>query len=127
MVQPPVFNGSNFNQYIAQMAIYRNQLNQETENKKIHDDYEGAVKNYLVQYESQSAAKQPLPAIPQLPVMNVYNDDGTVGHTPFPDLTQVVPPAAGTPSGPVANQNPPMDRTDAILFLVQEIWNKVNK
>ena len=69
--------------------------NQENENKRIHDAYVGAVENYLVQYASQLAVKQPLPAIPQMPQQNIYNDDGfSLGKIPSdfdPQNTKKVP------------------------------------
>ena len=126
MIAMPVFNGSNFPWYNAQLQIWHNQGQQDAENKSIHDAYVDASSNYLIQYASQLAAKQPLPAIPQMPLMNVYNDDGTVSHPAFPDLTQVVAPVStGVPSEGIAATNPPMDREDAILLLVQKIYTLV--
>jgi hypothetical protein len=128
MVQMPVFNGSNFEWYQAQLTIFGHQQGQDAENQRVHDAYVDAAKNYIIQYNSQLAAKQPLPAIPQLPQKKTYNDDGTVTFGAFPDLAQVVPPAVvEPPSGTIASTNPPMDRTDAILMLVQEIWSVVSK
>jgi hypothetical protein len=128
MVSMPIYNGSNFDYFQAQWTIFGHQQGQDAENQRISAAYVDASKNYLVQYASQLAAKQPLPAIPQMPLMNVYNDDGSVSHPNFPDLTQVVPPATvAPPSGTIADPHPPMDRTDAILLIVQQILTKVSK
>jgi hypothetical protein len=109
--------------YFAQLQIYSNQSNQAANNQKVHDAYIGAQQNYNVQAPSQLAAGQPLPAIPQVPLQTIYNDDGTVSHPPFPDLTPCVPPSPieGTPTGGIAQtKNLPLNETDAILMLVEQ-------
>ena len=127
MVSMPVFNG-NSESYLAQLTIYGNQKSQDAENQKIHDAYVDACNNYIVQYTSQLAAKQPLPTPPTLPHKKIYNDDGTVNLAPFPDLTQVVPPIPQElpGGGGIKNLNPPMDRTDGQTFLLQEVLTAVN-
>ena len=117
---PQMINfGNDFQKYMAALTIWHNQQNQDAENQKIHDDFVTAAARWVTQTESQIAYHQPTQAAPPLPVMNIYNDDGTVSPRPFPDLTAPALPAT-TPSGPVTSP-PAADRTDAMMLMLQNI------
>jgi hypothetical protein len=114
-------------QGLEQLQTWANQQQQVAANQATHDAYLGACSNYVVQYNGQLAAKQPLPEAPVMPMQTVYNDDGTISHPPFPDLTQITPPAAPpAPTQTIANPNPPMDRTDALILLVQQVLSELD-
>ena len=117
---PQLINfGNDFSKYMVALTLWHNQQNQDAENQKIHDDFVTAAANWVTQTQSQMAYHQPVQAAPPLPVMNVYNDDGSISHPAFPDLVVPTLPTT-TPSGPVVSA-PAADRTDAMMLMLQNI------
>lgn len=87
------------------MALYDAQQGQATENRNLHDKYVLYAKDWLTA-QTQNA-RQGIPIVPasEPPLQNVYNDDYSVSHPPFPDLKKpvvdpkdVIPPQ--NPYGP---------------------------
>ena len=123
---PQLINfGNDFVKYSAALTIWHNQQVQDEQNAKSHDEYQTAAANWQVQNASKLAYNQPL--LPPLtpPKKVAYNDDGTTTLTDFPDLAPTVMPVT-TPSGSIVSP-PAMDRTDAILMIVTQILNIINK
>jgi hypothetical protein len=116
---------TNFPQYSALLTIWHNQQNQDTENTAAHDNFVTASATWLVATESQIAYNKPTQPAPTPPLMRIYNDDGSVTTKPFTDLTTPVLPTVTAPSSGSIVSTPVMDRTDAILMIVNEIAKKV--
>lgn len=91
--------------FARKLALYTSQQGQALENRNLHDAYAAYAKDWLAA-QTQNA-RQGIPVVPASPppLQNVYNDDYTVSHPPFPDLRtptvdpkDVVPPQ--NPFGP---------------------------
>jgi hypothetical protein len=117
---------SNFEQYSKLLTIWHNQQNQDLENQRNHDNFLTDSSNWLAVNLSYRDHGQPLTSPPNLPQHKTYNDDGSVTFSSFPDLKLPQLPISTSP-GPIVNPNPPMDRTDAILMLQNQMMDILNQ
>lgn len=117
---------TDFPTYSKLLTIWSNQQKQDSENLKAHDDFVTASRNWLVQAASQQAHQLPIPQKPTLPKHKVYNDDGTITETAFPDLTVPELPVPNAPgSGSPVSPNVPLDRLDVVLMLLGKICDRL--
>ncbi len=112
--------------FSAQLTLWSNQQKQDAVNRKIHDEWLVQAANWILQNEQNRNLNLPIAPAPTLPLMTIYEDDGTVSHPPFPDLrTPILPPVTPAGSGSIKSDNPPPDRTDALLLLAQMLLTDV--
>ena len=123
MIQRPT-DFTDFTAYSKLLTIWHNQQNQDAENATSHDNYVTAALSWITTGISQRDHGQPVPPPPVIPKYVTYNDDGTITYTDFPDLKPAVLPPVTAPGGTIVSP-PTMDRTDAILMLVQSIAKKL--
>lgn len=114
--------------YIRDLNIFSKQQGQDAENSKTLTEWKQKASNWAQAGqnaidEGLQTLAQVMATAPALPQMNVYNDDGTVSHPPFPGVTLPnVHESHSTSIVPVATpENTPLDRTDAILMLLQHV------
>jgi hypothetical protein len=128
MIQMPTYTGGDFANFGRLMTIYGNQQGQDAENAQHKAAYLDLCKFYPQQYTDAEAVHQPLPALPQMPQMKVYNDDGTVSYSAFPDLTQITVPKPGVASGGIVTTGTlPLEKIDIAIMLLQQILGFVKK
>jgi hypothetical protein len=74
-------------EYALRYMLWSRQQGQAQENQHVRDLYEGYSKNWVEAQTQNAQNGRPVEPPQVLPVMTVYEDDGTVSHPPFPGLT----------------------------------------
>lgn len=128
MVTRPTI-GSDPSTFVQQLTTWGNQQRQDQQNTTAHDKFVDEAKGWLMTNQRQQELG--LAILPQLviPKKVIYNDDGTITYSDFPDLSLPVlvpltPPPGGVtglvPSG-IKKQLTIDEKLDAILILLESL------
>ena len=73
--------------YKAAQILFHNQATEAAQNQAVHDKYVSDKSNWILQTPTNIALGLQAATPPVMPTQTIYNDDGTVSHPPFTDLT----------------------------------------
>jgi hypothetical protein len=112
--------------FVEKLNWYDAQTKQDKANQKVHDEYLQYVSNYMAANLHNAELGLPIEQPKAVPVMTLYLDDLTIGHTPFPDLKLpviTVPMKAAGAGAMLAGANPQGATIDAqaTLLMLQHV------
>jgi hypothetical protein len=114
--------------YAAKMNTYLAQQQAAHDNREAHDAFVLASRNWVAANTLNREKGLPITISPVPPTQTVVDDDGTVRHVPFGDLSRpTLPAVAVTPSAQPVPQavNVPLDRTDIMMGMLRQIYDEL--
>jgi hypothetical protein len=107
------------------------QQKQDQANQKTHDEYQQYAANWLAANTQEARLGHPITEPKPVPPMTVYNDDFTISHPPFPDLSapMIDPSVAKPTTGPGfqgINPTGPTNESQAMLAMLAHIIQELD-